>query len=245
MTDRQNLQGKLILITGAAVRVGRELILDAASAGADVVIHYRSSAEEAEKTRQMALAYGVRAHLLQADLADPQQTLDMFAQAAGFGPLYALVNNASVFDPLSMAETSLEDWNRHMAVNLTAPFLLSRAFAEALPEGAHGRIVNILDWRALRPQADHFPYTISKAGLAALTRSSAVALAPDITVNAVAFGAILPPSDGGETGKILENVPAGRWADLSEVTETVRFLLTGPSYITGEVIHLDGGRHLT
>ncbi|HKJ27195.1 MAG TPA: SDR family oxidoreductase, partial [Anaerolineales bacterium] len=82
------------------------------------------------------------------------------------------------------------------------------------------------------------------AGLAALTRSSAVALAPNITVNAIAFGAVLPPSDGGNTSTILEKVPAGRWADMNEVVETVRFLLAGPAYITGEVIHLDGGRHL-
>jgi NAD(P)-dependent dehydrogenase (short-subunit alcohol dehydrogenase family) len=187
---------------------------------------------------------GRRAYLLQADLADPRQVTQLFEQAAQIGQIYALVNNASIFDPLSMTDTSLEDWQRHMDINLTAPFLLSQAFAKALPDGTHGRIINILDWRALRPQADHFPYTISKAGLAALTRASAVALAPNIIVNAVAFGAILPPSDGGDTDTILESVPAGRWAEMQEVTDIIRFLLAGPAYITGEVIHLDGGRHL-
>jgi pteridine reductase len=131
-----------------------------------------------------------------------------------------------------------------MMVNLTAPFLLSQAFASNVEPENHGRIVNILDWRALRPGADHFPYTISKAALTALTSSLAVALAPNITVNGLAFGAILPPSDGAETEKILENVPAGRWANLDEVGEALLFLLNGPSYITGEIIHLDGGRHL-
>jgi NAD(P)-dependent dehydrogenase (short-subunit alcohol dehydrogenase family) len=131
-----------------------------------------------------------------------------------------------------------------MQINLTAPFLLSQAFARQLPEGENGRIVNLLDWRALRPGADHLPYTISKAGLYALTQSLAAALAPRITVNGLALGAILPPSDGGETDDILQDVPAGRWADLDEVNQVALFLLGGPAYITGEIIHVDGGRHL-
>ena len=142
-------------------------------------------------------------------------------------------------------ETDLDAWNRHININLTAPFLLSQSFAELLGTNQEARIINILDWRAIRPSTDHFAYTISKAGLAALTKASAQTLAPKITVNAIAFGAILPPSDGGDTEKVIERVPAGRWADLNEVAETVRFLLEGPRYITGEIIHLDGGRHLT
>jgi NAD(P)-dependent dehydrogenase (short-subunit alcohol dehydrogenase family) len=158
--------------------------------------------------------------------------------------LYALVNSSAIFEPLDLAATSLEDWDRHLRINLTAPFLLSKSFAESTGTEEHGRIVNILDWRALRPSSDHFPYTISKAALAALTHSLAVALAPNITVNGLALGAILPPSDGAATDKILEHVPAGRWADLDEVGKSLLFLLNGPSYITGEIIHLDGGRHL-
>jgi pteridine reductase len=131
-----------------------------------------------------------------------------------------------------------------MNINLTAPFLLSQALAKQLPDTSEGRIVNIVDWRALRPGADHFPYTISKAALAALTRSLAAALAPRITVNALAFGAILPPSDRPATAKIIENVPAQRWSKPEEVQEALLFLLAGPAYITGEIIHVDGGRHL-
>jgi pteridine reductase len=154
------------------------------------------------------------------------------------------VNNAAIFEPLSLSDTTLDDWQRNLAINLTAPFLLSQAFAAALPPGESGRIVNLLDWRALRPGADHFPYTISKAGLAALTRSLAVALAPHITVNGLALGAILPPSTGGDIDDILDPVPAGRWAELDEVCQALLFLLSGPSYITGEILHIDGGRHL-
>ncbi|RPJ37783.1 MAG: SDR family oxidoreductase, partial [Chloroflexi bacterium] len=132
---------------------------------------------------------------------------------------------------------------------LTAPFLLSRDFGRMIPGGQKGRIVNIVDWRAMRPAADHFAYTISKAGLVALTHSLAAALAPDITVNGLALGAILPPSDRPLSGeadmsKVLAQVPARRWAELDEVCQALLFLLDGPEYITGEIIHLDGGRHL-
>jgi len=120
--------------------------------------------------------------------------------------------------------------------------LLSKAFANQAKNG--GRIVNILDWRALRPGADHFPYTISKAALAAMTESLAVALAPDITVNGLALGAVLPPADGAANPEILKNIPMKRWAQESEIEDALIFLLTCPSYITGEIVHVDGGRHL-
>jgi len=102
----------------------------------------------------------------------------------------------------------------------------------------------ILDWRALRPGPDHLPYTISKAGLASLTKSLAVSLAPGITVNGIALGAILPPSDGGAVEDLISSLPIPRWAEMEELEETLIFLLSGPAYITGEIIHLDGGRHL-
>jgi pteridine reductase len=111
--------------------------------------------------------------------------------------------------------------------------------------GKSGRILNILDWRALRPGKDHLPYTISKAGLAALTQSLAQAFAPHISVNGLALGAVLPPTDGSDTSWVEQVVPAGRWASLDEVNEALLFLLTGPDYITGEILHLDGGRHVT
>jgi pteridine reductase len=238
------LEGKVILITGAARRIGRALALAVAQEGGTVILHFGSSSAEAKQTQADIQKAGGTAHLLQADLRESARVTDLIEQARRFGPLYALVNNASIFEQLRVSNTSLEDWERHMAINLTAPFLLSQAFAAAHAPGTSGRIVNLLDWRSLRPGADHFPYTISKAGLAALTRSLAVALAPDITVNGLALGAILPPSSGGDTQGILDPVPAGRWAEIDEVTQALLFLLTGPEYITGEIIHIDGGRHL-
>ncbi|NJD58189.1 MAG: short-chain dehydrogenase [Anaerolineales bacterium] len=238
------LDGKLILITGAAKRVGRELALTAARNGGDLVIHYQHSKAQAESLLDEITAIGQKAHLLQADLNDPTQVRDLVRRTQEFGTLYGLVNNAAIFGSLNWQTTHLEEWNHHLMVNLTAPFLLSQAFAEQLYPDGWGRIVNLLDWRALRPTADHLPYTISKAALAALTQALAVSLAPRISVNGLALGAVLPPSEGEAPSNILKNVPAGRWADLAEVGQALVFLLAGPAYVTGEIIHLDGGRHL-
>jgi NAD(P)-dependent dehydrogenase (short-subunit alcohol dehydrogenase family) len=238
------LAGKTVLITGAARRIGRSLALGVAAAGGDLVIHYGHSQEEAESLEAEIRSFGRRACLIQADLSDANQVESLIPRALENGPLFAIVNNASIFEPLDWDKTSLKDWNRNLMINLTAPFLLSQAFARNLPDNANGRIVNILDWRAERPGADHLPYTISKAGLAALTRSLAQAFAPKITVNGLALGAILPPSHGQLDEKIIKYVPAQRWAELEEVNQAFLFLLDGPTYVTGEIIHVDGGRHL-
>ena len=239
-----SLINKKVLITGAARRVGRELALAVAKAGGDVIIHYGHSIAEAESLRSEIEAVGRSAVLLQADLNDPAQVETLVSRASENGRLFALVNNAAIFEPLTWESSNLESWNRTLMINLTTPFLLSQSFARLLPSGETGRIVNMLDWRAFRPGADHLPYSISKAALAALTSSLAIALAPHITVNGLALGAVLPPEDGDISPNFLKRVPAGRWAEMDEVTQALIFLLEGPAYITGEVIHVDGGRHL-
>jgi len=242
--DTLPLLDKTILITGAARRVGRIFALGCAQAGADVVIHHGHSPDDAQEARAEIEALGRRTWILASDLSKPAETSDVISRANDLSPLYALVNSAAIFEPLTMADTSLPDWERHLSINLTAPFLLSQAFAKQLPEDVNGRIVNILDWRALRPRADHFPYTVSKAALAAMTQSLAVALAPRITVNGLALGAVLPPSDAGPGTDVIENVPLRRWSEAEEVQQALVFLLASPSYVTGEIIHVDGGRHL-
>jgi pteridine reductase len=239
-----SLENKTILVTGAAKRIGRTVSLFAASQGADVILHYRSSAQEAESLAEDISKRGRKAFLYQADLAEPDQLHTFADNAFSEHQVDILINNASLFKDLQWSDTNYAEWQNHQMVNLTAPFLLSQAFAFSLPEAKIGRIVNMLDWRALRPGPDHFPYTISKAGLAALTRSLAAALAPRILVNGIALGAILPPSTGNVSSKIVDNLPIARWADLHELEQILTFLLTGPTYITGEILHLDGGRHL-
>jgi NAD(P)-dependent dehydrogenase (short-subunit alcohol dehydrogenase family) len=237
--------GRYILVTGAAKRIGRALALAFARAGWNLVIHHGHSQLEAEQLKSEIEGLGRQVSILQADLADPDQSSALVECAFDIGKLYAIVNNAAIFEKLDINSTTQDSWQHHLNVNLTAPFLLSQAFGRLLPADQMGRILNILDWRALRPGADHLPYTVSKAALAALTRSLAVALAPRISVNGLALGAVLPPADGGPAEKVLAQAPISRWVTLDEVCQAALFLIEGPATITGEIIHVDGGRHLT
>jgi len=238
----ERLKGKTILVTGAARRLGKIFALACAQAGADVVIHHGHSDAEAEDVRKEIIGLGRRARIFKADLSDGSQVNSLIPSIIKSTPLHGLVNSAAIFASLTLENTALEDWQKHIGINLTAPFLLSQAFAKQASEDA--RIVNVLDWRALRPGSDHFPYTISKAALAAMTNSLAVALSPKVIVNGLALGAILPPSDVKAKADIVTDIPAGRWAEEDEIEQALFFLLTCPTYITGEIIHLDGGRHL-
>jgi NAD(P)-dependent dehydrogenase (short-subunit alcohol dehydrogenase family) len=247
MKKRSELPGlnhQTVLITGAARRLGREIALKIADAGADVIIHHGHSQSEAESTANEIRSKGRQAYIIAADLNDHQQAGELIHQANTLAPIDILINSAAIFEPVKFQNTNLDTWQRHLNINLTAPFLLSQMFANSLLPDRQGRIINILDWRALRPGYDHFPYTISKAALASMTKAMALALAPRIIVNGLALGAILPPADGESTDGLIKNVPLRRWAKLDEVGEAILFLLTGPEYITGEIIHVDGGRHL-
>jgi pteridine reductase len=238
------LDDKVVLITGAARRLGRHLALTAARAGADILLHHSNSPDDAQTAAEAIAALGRKVWVLQADFRSPHEVETFASRAFDLAAPFALVHNASIFEPLGLEDSSLDEWQQHLNINLTAPFLLSREFARRLPPGTNGRMITMLDWRALRPGADHFPYTITKAALAAMTRSMADALAPRITVNGLALGAILPPADGSPTDWVDTEVPARRWATLDELAQAFLFLLDGPAYITGEILHLDGGRHL-
>jgi len=238
----QPLENKTVLITGAARRLGRKFALACAQAGANIVIHHAHSESDAETLRDEINRLDRQVWIFQADLSDSSQTRNLIPLINRSTPIHYLINNAAIFESLMFDSTSLDNWNNHFNINLTAPFLLSQAFAAQAQEGS--RIINILDWRALRPGADHFPYTISKSALAAMTKSMAVALAPKITVNGLALGAILPPADGNINPEITKTIPMQRWAKGGEVEQASLFLLTCPPYINGEIIHVDGGRHL-
>jgi len=241
-----NFEGRSAFISGSGKRIGRSFAMALAERGASIAVHYGRSADEADEVAEYARSQGGKAVTVQADLADAGETVRAFEDALrGLGEIDILINNASVFDPEDVFETDAALWDRSHAVNLRAPFLLSQALGRHR-NGRPGAILNMLDWRALRPGADHFAYTIAKAGLAALTRSLAQALAPGIRVNGLALGAILPPSDGGGIPDAqLKQVPAGRVGDVEEVVDAMLFLVGGPKYITGEIIHVDGGRQLT
>jgi NAD(P)-dependent dehydrogenase (short-subunit alcohol dehydrogenase family) len=141
-----SLIGKNVLITGAARRIGRRLALAVARAGGNVIIHYGNSRQEAEEVLADIQVLGGIAHLVQGDLRHFDEINDIFEQSAAFGPLFGLVNNASIFEPLSWKTTDREAWDEHLTVNLTAPFFLSQAFARQVKAGEKGRIINLLDW---------------------------------------------------------------------------------------------------
>ncbi len=238
-----SLKNKTILITGGARRLGRHFALTAAKAGANIILHHSHSPEDARQTADEIKKFGVDCKIFNVDFSNPENTRMEFTKIFQDQPIHGLVNNAAIFEPIKFTETTLPQWQQHININLTAPFLLSQLFTAHIGQN-EGRIVNIVDWRALRPGRDHFPYTISKAALAAMTEALALNLAPNIQVNALALGAILPPSDIDKNEKIIRQIPANRWADLEELSQAFLFLLDGPRYITGEIIHLDGGRHL-
>lgn len=242
--ERMPVNDKTFLVTGGARRLGRHFALTIANAGGNVVIHHANSDKDARTLEAEIKEMGRCAWVIRADFSLPDQAARLVDQAWCCAPLDGIINNAAIFEPVQLVNTSLQNWQQHLNINLTAPFLLCQAFAKRLPANGCGRIVNILDWRAMRPGRDHFPYTISKAGLAAMTRSLALVLAPRIIVNGLALGAVLPPSDGSENDGLIRHVPAGRWAELEEVGEALLFVLGGPDYITGEIISVDGGRHL-
>ncbi|MBN1231608.1 MAG: SDR family NAD(P)-dependent oxidoreductase [Anaerolineales bacterium] len=235
---------KTVLITGGAIRIGKILSISAARAGFNIILHYNHSVNEAEETAEIIRDLGGRVTLAKADLNDISSIRDFTNKVFTETQVDVLINNAAIFKNLSFERTTLQDWEEHIRINLTAPFLLSQTFASQDWEKRKGKIINILDWRALRPGPDHFPYTISKTGMAGMTQSLAAALAPKIQVNGIALGAVLPPTGSVDMDDPIRNVPMQRWATVDELETTIQFLLEAPEYITGEIIHLDGGRHL-
>ncbi len=238
-----SLKGKNILITGSARRLGRFFAITAARAGAGIILHYGQSKNEALSTTQEIENLGSKCWIINADLEKPSKAADKIKRIFETVSIYTLVNNASIFEAVKFLDTSLAQWQRHLDINLTSPFMISQLFAKHLGQ-REGKIINILDWRALRPGRDHFPYTITKAALAAMTQAMAAILAPNIQVNGLALGAILPPENGIKNTNIIKQIPYKRWANLEELAQIFIFLLESPAYMTGEIIHLDGGRHL-
>lgn len=234
------------LVTGAAKRVGRALALALADCGFDVAIHYATSAEEASATAAEIRAKGRRATTLRADLAREEEVVRLLPEAqAALGPLGVLVNNASTFERDEWHDATRESWDRHMEPNLRAPFVLAQAFAQALPPGREGVVVNLLDQRVWSLTPHFVSYTVSKAGLWALTQSLALALAPRIRVNGIGPGPTVPsPRQTQEQfARQCRSVPLGHGTSPEEVARALVAILALPS-LTGQMIALDGGQHM-
>lgn len=238
------VSGSTALVTGGGRRVGRSIALALAQAGANVAVHYNRSEAEASETVELARSFGVRSETFKADLLIADETVRLMGDVeSSLGAVSILVNNASAFSKGTLNGTSLDEWESYMAINFRAPFLLAQVMQRGLSGDQTGKVVNLNDWRTAR--ANRFAYGVSKAALSGLTKSLAVAMAPNVQVNELALGAILPPADSlDETGEqVAKTAPAGRMGTLSEVSSAVISLIEN-DFITGETLHIDGGRHV-
>jgi pteridine reductase len=233
------------LVTGGAVRLGRALALGLAEAGYDLVVTYRSSGPEAEEVASLIREMGRRCELVGVDLSEADAAVRV-ADAAerAFGRLDLLVNSAASFDAAPLLEVDAERWDAVMRLNVRAPHLLVRASAPLL-RSARGSVVNLADLSAFQPWVEHAHHAVSKAALVHLTKVQARTLAPDVRVNAVAPGAVLPPEDLSEGARrsLAAAAPLARLGSPDDVVQAVLYLARA-EFVTGEVVVVDGGRIL-
>jgi len=256
---RVKLEGTVALVTGAGVRIGRAIAMRLAAAGCDVLVHYRSSRDEAEETAGAIRDLGRRSETARADLADPAEVERLFAHVeTSFGRLDILVNSAASFERCAMEDITVEQWDDVQAINVRAPFLctqhatpLMRGVGDRALEtdepGAPGLVLNLGDHSGVTTWKGFAHHGVSKAALLHLTRVAARELGPSIRVNAIVPGPILPPPgdwpDAEAWGKRGLRVPLGRNGDPHNVASAAVFLARN-DYITGDTIFVDGGEHL-
>jgi len=236
----------VVLITGAARRIGRAIALDFARRGWRVAIHYHRSAEAAAELVRSIERDGGQAAALSADLSDTRTAHGLIARAgAALGPPTCLVNNAAVFFQDRIDSLTRESWDAHIETNLYAALALIQDFAAALPEGDDGNVINLLDERVWNPTPFFLSYTVSKSALWTLTRTLALALAPRIRVNGIGPGPALPSprQTPAQFARQCARLPLKRGTTPEEICRAIRFILEAPS-MTGQMIALDGGQHL-
>ncbi len=240
------LKGKTALVTGGSQRIGRALVLALARAGCNLILHYNRSAEAAQETAAEAEAFGVRVLLKQADLSDAEGAAALVdVSDVNLSPVQVLVNSAAVFSKDSLLDMTLDEWSKTFRVNLRAPVLLTQAFAKALPSDLSGAVINMTDWRTARPYPDHFSYSIAKGALDTFTKTAAISLAPQIRVNAIALGAMLPPpgQDQAYLDVLASTLPLQRPGGVQVIADALLYVLRN-DFVTGEIIRLNGGAHL-
>ena len=244
----ESLQGKTALVTGGARRVGAAIARRLHAAGANLMLHYRDSAADADAlAAELNSLRPKSASTVKAELLAPIAPRALVSAALeSFGGLDLLVNNASAFFPVALGAIEPSHWEELIGANLRAPLFISQEAAPHLAK-SQGAIVNIVDIHAERPLKGYSVYSIAKAGLAALTRSLALELAPQVRVNGVAPGAIAWPEDGQfdpeERRRILATTPLGRVGSPEDIAQAVHFLACAP-YVTGQILAVDGGRSI-
>lgn len=237
---------KVALITGAARRIGRGIALELGRAGWSVAVHYRNSKKDADELVRQLQDLGVKSVALPADLSDFKAMRGLVDDCTkALGAPTCLINNASEFLLDSLESLEENTWDVHQSINLKAPVFLAQAMLRALPHGAEGNIINIIDQRVWKLTPDFFSYTISKAGLWTATRTLAQALAPRIRVNAIGPGPVFQSVHQTEAEFAAEQTSTllARGPSPEEIATAVKFILATPS-MTGQMVALDGGQHL-
>ncbi len=238
---------RVVLITGASRRIGREIARDFSARGWRVGVHYRHSGDEAEALVSEIQATGTQAAAFAAELADTDAACDLVTRCAHtLGPVSCLINNASEFLFDSVSSMTQSSWSQHLDVNLKAPVFLSQSLAKQLPEGMNGNVINIIDQRVWNLTPSFFSYTVSKAGLWSATRMLAQALAPRIRVNAIGPGPVLQSVHQSQADFDAEcaHTLLQRGTTPQEIADAIRFILEAPA-LTGQMLALDAGQHLT
>ena len=240
-----DLDGKVVLVTGAGTRVGRAIAVALGRAGMRVGVHYYGSERGARQTADEIIAAGSDARTLPGDLTDPAtgpRVIEHLSKV--FGSLDVLVNSAAVMLRTPIGEVLVEDWDAMFALNLRAPFFLSQSAARVMKDRG-GVIINIADLAAFESWRNYVPHAITKAGVVQMTRGLAHALAPKVRVNAMAPGAVLLPEGytSEQRDKLVSTTPLGRIGSPEDVAQAVIYLITA-DYVTGETIIVDGGRHV-
>jgi pteridine reductase len=241
------LADRVVLVTGAAKRVGRAIAFELAARGARVVVHYRTSAHEAEEVVNAIVAAGGQAIARPADLAHRDEVQQLVRGIeVDFGYVDVLVHSAAEFFETPLLTTSDADWDRMIAANLTSAFYLARRVAPPMMQRGGGVIVNLLDVHAERYLDDHLAYCVSKAGLAMLTKGLARELAPNVRVNGVAPGTVLFPDSWDEERRaaLRARLPLRREGTPQDVATAVRYLIEDGEYVTGAILTVDGGKAL-
>lgn len=249
LPSHRPLAGRVALVTGGGVRLGRALALGLGRLGADVAVHHKGSASGAKEVCGLIAVDGNRAAPFAADLTQDGACEALVTQVEQtLGPVTVLVNSAAMFVRGALAQTSVEAFDTQWRLNGRAPWLLTRVVAARLSAlGKAGDVLNVLDiGGAFMPWKHYSAYCMTKAALRAMTECLAVELAPSIRVNGVAPGTVLPPEglEQGELEGLQARIPAGRFGSPDDVVEAAAFLLAGPAYVTGQIIRVDGGRAL-
>ena len=240
------LRGKVALVTGAGRRIGRAIALSFAAHGVTVAVHYRTSHAEAdavvaEIARERGTAKAFHANL--EHVAEIEQMIAAVLDA--FGRIDILVSSASIFAPTPLEKITERDWDANLDINLKAPFFLSKLAGAAMRRQGAGKIVNLGDWAGVRPYKDYLPYAVSKSGLIGLTKSLAKELAPEVQVNCIALGMVMPPEDydDAEVARLIKRTLTQKMGSPEDVARAVIFFCE-TDYATGAILNLEGGRLL-